>query len=311
MSGIVGRIGGMNRAQKILRHIDKDGYGVEIGPSHNPIASKKNRYKVHIIDHMSREQLIKKYKNHGVNLDKIEEVDFVWKGESYTELTGKAKYYDWVIASHVIEHVPDLISFLNDCDAILKDDGVLSLAIPDKRYCFDHYRPISSISKVIDSHLQKRTNHTPGTVADYYLNVVHRSGKIAWDVHAEGKYGFMHASENILQKMNSVIHENAYFDLHAWCFVPHSFRLIIYDLFCLGFIPFKEVDFFRTDGCEFYITLGKKGQFPSKSRLEMLETIESELKNSKSIKQQLSTPIFRGLDVARKLKRAAISYLRD
>ena len=301
----------MNRAQKILRHIDKDGYGVEIGPSHNPIASKKDGYKVHIIDHMSREQLIKKYKNHGLNLNKIEEVDFVWKGESYTELTGKDKYYDWIIASHVIEHVPDLIGFLNDCDAILKDDGVLSLVIPDKRYCFDHYRPISGISKVIDSHLQKRTNHTPGTVADYYLNVVHKSGKIAWDVHAGGEYGLMHASEDILQKMNSVTHENTYFDIHAWCFIPHSFRLMIYDLFCLGFIPFKEVDFFQTNGCEFYINLGRKGKFPNKSRLEMLETIESELKNSKSIKQQLSTPIFRGLDVARKLKSAAISYLRN
>ncbi len=276
----------MNRQKKILRHIDKNGYGIEIGPSHNPIAPKNDGYRVHIIDHMSREQLIAKYRNHGVNLNKIEEVDFVWQGESYTELTGKTKHYDWIIASHVIEHTPDLIGFLNDCDTILKDDGAISLVVPDKRYCFDHYRPITSISKIIDSHFQKSTSHTPGTVAEYFLNVVSKSGKIAWDSCTTGEYNFVHSLENALQGMESVVNENAYLDVHAWCFVPHSFRLIIHDLFCLGLIPFKEVDFHPTDGCEFYITLGRRGQGVNKTRIEMLEIIESEIKDGVDIKEQ-------------------------
>ncbi|KOP23739.1 hypothetical protein AMR41_24740 [Hapalosiphon sp. MRB220] len=276
----------MNRKKKILRHIDKDGYGIEIGPSHNPIAPKNDGYRVHVIDHMSREQLIVKYRDHGVNLNKIEEVDFVWQGESYSELTGKTKHYDWIIASHVIEHTPDLIGFLNDCDAILKNDGVISLVVPDKRYCFDHYRPITGISKIIDSHFQQSTNHTPGTVAEYFLNVVSQSGKIAWDSSTTGEYNFVHSIENALQGMKSVVNENAYLDVHAWCFVPHSFRLIIHDLFCLGFIYFKEVDFYPTDGCEFYITLGRRGQGVNKSRIEMLEIIESEIKDGISIKEQ-------------------------
>ncbi len=116
--------------------------------------------------------MIAKYQDHGVNINNIEEVDFVWQKESYADLTGKTKFYDWIIASHVIEHTPCLISFLNNCDAILKDDGVISLAIPDKRYCFDHFRPITGISKIIDSYFQKSNTHTPGTVAEYYLNVV-------------------------------------------------------------------------------------------------------------------------------------------
>ena len=40
----------MNRKEKILRYLNKDGYGIELGPSHNPIASKKEGYKVHIIE---------------------------------------------------------------------------------------------------------------------------------------------------------------------------------------------------------------------------------------------------------------------
>lgn len=272
-------INSISRENKILRHIHKNEIGIEIGPSHNPIAPKKNGYKVNIIDHLSREDLIKKYHGHNVNLENIEEVDFVWKGESYSELTGVEKHYDWIIASHVIEHTPDLIGFLIDCDSILKDDGVISLVVPDKRYCFDHFRPITGLSKIIDNHFQKETLHTAGTVAEYYLNVVSKAGNIAWDSTASGDYSFVHTLENAKHGIKSVLNEKKYIDVHAWCFVPHSFRLIIQDLFDLGLIPFQEVEFFPTEGCEFYLTLSRNGKGNDSSRLDLLKIIASEIKN--------------------------------
>jgi len=292
----------MNRKERVLRHINPNGHGIEIGPSHNPIAPKKEGFNVHIIDHMSREQLITKYKEHRVNLENIEEVDFVWRGETYSELTGERKYYDWIIASHVIEHAPDLIGFLNDCDSILKDDGVISLVVPDKRYCFDHYRPITGVSKIIDSHLQKNKIHTPGTVAEYFLNVVSKAGSIAWDPSSTGEYSLVHSLNNALQGMKSVLNEELYMDVHAWCFVPHSFRLIIHDLFCLGFIPLQEVDFFPSEGSEFYITLGRNGKGVNKSRLEMLDIIEAELKDDVPLpKRPSETPFAKTKDFIRRL----------
>lgn len=267
----------MDRKEKILSHIDAYGVGVEVGPSHNPVAPKREGFNVHIIDHLSREGLIEKYRAHSVNLQAIEEVDFVWKGESYSELTKKEKFYDWIIASHVIEHAPDLIGFLNDCDSILKDDGVVSLVIPDKRFCFDHYRPVSAISKIIDASFSKNTIHSPGTVAEYFLNVVSKSGVIAWDASTCGEFNFVHTLDDAVNGMKSVVNDRAYLDVHAWCFVPHSFRLLIHDLYSLGLIPFQEVGFFPTAGCEFYVTLGRKGQGVKKSRMEMLDVIESEV----------------------------------
>lgn len=71
---------------------------------------------------MSREGLIVKYTGHNVNLDNIENVDYICNGEPYVKLVGKSNYYDWVIASHVIEHTPDLISFINDCNEILNEN---------------------------------------------------------------------------------------------------------------------------------------------------------------------------------------------
>lgn len=267
----------MSREEKVLRHINKSGIGIEIGPSHNPIAPKRKGYNVHIIDHMNREGLISKYESHGLNLDNIEEVDFVWQGESYAELTQTQKFYDWIIASHLIEHTPDLIGFLQDCDSILKEDGVLSLVIPDKRYCFDHFRPITGLSKIIDSHYEQNSIHTPGTVAEYYLNVVAQNGNIAWDSKTRGDYSFIHTIDNALQGMDSVLKDKAYIDVHSWCFVPHSFRLMIQDLFNLGLISFQEVEFFPTEGCEFYISLSRNGKGLDMPRLELLEKIQFEI----------------------------------
>lgn len=270
----------MKREQKIFKHVRKDGLGIEIGPSHSPLAPKKQGYKVEIIDHASQEQLREKYSDHNIDLDAIEEVDYVWNGESYADLTGKHYFYDWIIASHIIEHSPDLIGFVNSCEEILNEAGVLSLAIPDKRYCFDHFRPLTGLSQVIDSNLLKQQLHTPGTVAEYFLNVVSRDGKIAWHPAETGIYQFVHSLQDAVSGIESVQKRGAYLDVHAWCFTPHSFRLLIEDLYSLNFIQLREVDFFPTVESEFFMTLSRQGSGPQQSRLDLLKTVERELTQS-------------------------------
>ena len=267
----------MDRKKIILSHLNISGQGLEIGPSHNPIAPKKEGYRVHIIDHMSREELREKYKGHQVELSNIEEVDFVWKGESYADLTGKKNFYDWIIASHLIEHTPDLIGFLINCDEVLKDDGVISLVIPDKRFCFDHYRPITGLGRIIDAYLQKNTLHSAGTVAEYFLNVVSRAGRIAWEPYARGEYSTVHTLEDARNGFDRVIEKKEYIDVHSWCFTPHSFRLIVHDLYCLGLIPVREVAFSAPAGTEFYITLSRTGEGMKPDRLEIMKAMDAEL----------------------------------
>ncbi len=267
----------MNRNATLLEHLDKEGLGLEIGPSHRPAAAKKDGFNVEIIDHLSREGLLSKYKDRNLDLDLVEEVDHIWTGQSYVDLTGNKKHYDWIIASHVIEHTPDLIGFLNECDSVLNDQGVVSLAIPDKRYCFDYHRPITSLSRIIDSHLSENTIHSAGTVAEYYLNVVKKNGSGSWSEHTEGDVEFIHKLEHAVQGMNKVNKHGLYIDVHAWCFVPHSFRLLINDLCDLGLIPFREVSFTPTTGSEFFMTLGRQGSNFNLSRNEAASQVEAEM----------------------------------
>jgi len=268
----------MTREEKLLLHVKKSGVGVEIGASHAPIASKRSGYTVHIIDHATRTELIEKYKDEDVKLDNIEEVDFVWKGESYAELTGRTNFYDWIIASHVIEHVPNLVGFINSCDEILNENGVLSLAVPDVRFCFDYFRPVSGLSKVLDAHYQDHKVHTPGAIAEFRLNLVNKDGLPGWgeNTFLKEKYSFTNSKDSVLEYLEKADTNNGYEDCHTWCFTPHSFRLLMRDLYDLGLIRMREIGFFPSEGCEFYIALSRNGQGSDLTRLELLQEIDKE-----------------------------------
>src|SRR5262245_51434967 len=42
--------------------------------------------------------------------------------------------YDYIAASHVIEHVPDVIGWLRALHRLLRPSGVVFLVVPDKRF---------------------------------------------------------------------------------------------------------------------------------------------------------------------------------
>lgn len=271
----------VDRKQKIMSSLKSEGKGLEIGPSYSPVAAKKDGYNVEILDHCTKEELIAKYGEHFVDHDAIEKVDYVSHGEPYAELIGRRNTYDWVIASHVIEHVPDLIGFINNCADLLSEDGILSLAIPDKRYCFDRLRPISGLSQTIDCHLEKRTTHSKGKLAEYLINVVRLDKDIAWkpEIALEQSYeriSYVHTLEQVIQEMEKVELSGEYYDLHAWCFTPNSFRLIIEDLYNLGFIKLREMKFDPGDGFEFYVTLAANGNGHGIERRTLARRIEVE-----------------------------------
>lgn len=269
----------MKRTDKILSRIARAGQGMEIGPSYNPIAPKSEGFTVDVIDHMSKPSLLEKYRGLGVPDDRlalIEDVDYVWQGEDYRTLTGKTQYYDWIVASHVVEHMPDLIAFLQQCDAVMKSTGVLSLVVPDMRYCFDHFRPLASLSNVIDKHVNTEQRHSPGTAAEFYLNAVSRGDNILWSKKSMDGFKLTHGLDDALRAMEQALQGGVYEDYHSWCFVPHSFRLMIQDLHDLGLIPFQELEFFPTAGYEFFISLSREGGGIDIPRLDVLNIIKSE-----------------------------------
>lgn len=227
------------RELRFLDGISKDQKGLEIGPSHHPAAPKKCGYAVEIVDWLDQNGLKEHYRNDGINLDAIEPVDYVWHGESYYELIQKDNYYDYIIASHMIEHSTNLAGFFNDCSKLLKKEGVLRLAVPDKRYCFDHYRHTTGLAEVINNLYTPCPLQSAGNVAEYYMNAVSRKGRISWNKpvlpiidfvrkHHNKSYKPVHDTGTVLYNIQKA-YENNYIDIHHYVFTPASFELLIYD----------------------------------------------------------------------------------
>jgi predicted SAM-dependent methyltransferase len=266
-------LGGMSRVAKAMSLLDKRGLGLEIGPSHNPVAPKNKGFNVHVLDHLDADALRIKYKDHGVKLENIEDVDFVWNGEPLHELIGQQSHYDWIIASHVVEHVPDLISFLQQCETLLKSDGILSLVVPDKRYCFDYFSSSSSTGNLLDAYAEKRVRPSHGQVFDHISNASKRNGNIAWSLDGQGgadelAHTFAEAHAHWARSISTT----DYIDVHCWRFTPASFRLLVSDLLGLGLTNLVVKAEFDTTGCEFFVSLGRKSETSMKlDRLAALQ----------------------------------------
>ncbi|MCL2819428.1 MAG: hypothetical protein FWD38_01130 [Oscillospiraceae bacterium] len=271
----------MDRRDKIISKCNLNGAGLEIGPSINPVVPKCDGYNIETIDHTDKKGLIEKYSSHGINLDKIEEVDYVWNGESYKELTGKINHYDYIIASHVIEHTCDLIAFLCDCSELLNENGVLSLVIPDKRFCYDYFRPVTCISQVIDRHLSKCTFNSPGSVYDYYSSVCFCGDNLAWEgLHPPFDVGLAYDTSDAKEAYLEVLNNEKYIDIHNWVFTKNSFELIIHNLNCLDLIDLVVAESFDTKGHEFYVSLVKRDvpfQSSKEERLRLTLNAKNEL----------------------------------
>ena len=257
--------------------IDVDGVGLEIGPSYNPLLPKAAGFRVEVVDYTDANGLRARYKGSAhADISKIEEVDHVVDVKSLHATVGRTKHYDYIVASHVIEHTPDMLAFLKDCEALLKPSGVLLLAVPDKRHCFDVFQPLTSTGAVLQAHLDRRTRPALGSIFDDRAYNAVRDGRIGWPAGDGGQLSFFLD----LQKAATCFatdRENAgYVDVHVWKFVPSSFRLILNDLYEIGEIWLREREFFPSVGNEFYVTLSLEAQGSGVDRLTLAKRMLAE-----------------------------------
>ena len=229
--------------------------GVELGPSFSPFVTKASGADITIVDHADADTLRAKYAVHGVDVNAIEEVDVIWSGGSLRDAIADRGPFDYLIASHFLEHVADPMRFLDDCYDLLKPGGVLSLVLPDHRYCFDALRPPTTLGQWYDARETARTSHSPGAVLDHCLHAVHRAGSIAWLPGAEAPLEAVHEIDHVAHMLRVVDKGDEFVDVHAWTFTPESFRALLINASLLDLCRFEIAHEIGTVGFEFYVTL--------------------------------------------------------
>lgn len=252
----------LNRSEILLAPVPRHGRVIEIGPSFSPIAPKSAGWDAHTLDHLTREGLVAKYTGHpGVDVSRIEDVDYLWSGGSLSDAVPPAMHrtFDALIASHVIEHTPDLIAFLDSAATLLKPEGIVILAVSDKRYCFDYFQPLTTTGQVIDAHADRRSRHSRRLAFDYVAYAVENGGVGAWGQTPSQGLRLMHSIEQARDIFTSIEVAGEYVDLHAWRFTPASFELMLLELARLGETDWRVERTTAAEGCEFFAWLRRGG----------------------------------------------------
>ena len=66
-----------------------------------------------------------------------------------------SEIYDFVLSSHCIEHLANPLQGLSEWLRVLKQEGVLVLALPHKNGTFDHNRPVTSLTHLVQDFSEK------------------------------------------------------------------------------------------------------------------------------------------------------------
>lgn len=186
--------------------------------------------------------------------------------------------FDLVLASHVLEHTTSVIDFINECARLLAPGGVVSLVVPDQRFCFDRFRQRSSIASVIDASFDPKPFHTIGTLTEFALFAVRHRGTTSWAPQHWGDYDLVNDAQEV-RRIAGQADSGRYVDVHHWVFTPHHLRLMLHDLADLGYVQLREAYWHDTIGHEFFINLTRDGSGPGVSREELLSLADAELRS--------------------------------
>jgi len=121
------------------------GAGLEVGALHNPMPVAAG-VKVQYIDRKPEAGLREEYRRHA-ETPRVP-VDVVDDAGMLSSIANASQ--DFVIASHVIEHMESPLLALTNWLRVLRAGGTLYLAIPNRSHTFDRKRPVTSFAHVLN-----------------------------------------------------------------------------------------------------------------------------------------------------------------
>lgn len=250
------------RREEILRHISKNDKGLEIGPWFAPLAPKSEGFNCLTLDVFDGDTLRKKAaEDPNIAPEKIpfiQDVDIVGTSTDIAQLVAarnELSTFDYIVSSHNFEHLPNPVRFLEGCGQALKPGGLLSMAVPDRRACFDHFRPNSRLSEWLQAYFENRSQPTLAQQFDQASVTSLHPGRRS---RRKAERTLRAAYDAWVSRKNLEL--TPYCDTHCWTFTPTSFELLILELSFLGLSPFETLSVSPTIGNEFFVHLRNVGK---------------------------------------------------
>src|SRR6266536_4434727 len=227
--------------------------GLEIGALHNPRlpVGHRNSY---FVDRATADELRVKYAEDPAmtaHTAEIVDVDYVWRpGTRLRDAVGADAPFDFVVASHLIEHIPNPIGWFQQVAEILRPGGIISLVVPDKRFCFDARRDVTVAARWVDAYLRDldqpsyeqiydaEANRVVGVDTATLWNGIDPAGLVRQDVADPDVYAY--------QRCLALSSQTEFIDVHCSTFTPESFVDLFDTAVRLGLVPFEILEVFPT-----------------------------------------------------------------
>lgn len=238
------------------------GLGLEIGPLADPIFLVEE-HDIRYVDVLDQAGLREHYREDpGVTCDDIPPMHYTLTTERgvvpLAEAVRREAPYRYVVACHVIEHVPDVIGWLADIAEVVVDDGLLLLVVPDKRCCFDFYRQQTSVGQMLLAADSRDATPSVRAVYDHFRDAASVSAADTWNGIPPQPLtaARLHTMDLAWAQVNSA-RGGHYVDCHVWTFTPHTFVEQISDLGLLSVTDFRIEALLPTppNSLEFYAVL--------------------------------------------------------
>ncbi|MGC9525768.1 MAG: methyltransferase domain-containing protein [Limnospira sp.] len=249
--------------------------GLEIGAFDRPFFSP-GQGDISYADYRTTQEL-KKLANDtpGHNANFVVDVTY---NLSKINLSDIPKKHDYIIASHVLEHTPNMIGFLDQISDLLKDTGFAFFVIPDKRYTFDCLKPLTSLGEILENHFNnlERPSFRHVFNSNYYNRPLKPGDVWAGKTNSESLSRIPRDVKQLISTAEKS--KNSYIDTHCNIFTDVHFYDVISELIKYNLVNFAKAEVYQaqTGFIDFLCILWKSesktsdihGLFPDlKSRL--------------------------------------------
>ncbi len=214
--------------------------GLEIGAFDRPFITPREG-QIDYSDYRNTEEL-KQLAKSAVGHDPkfVVDVTYDLKQISLSDIPQK---YDYIIASHVLEHTPNMIGFLNNIAHLLADNGFAFLMIPDKRYTFDCLKPVTTLGELLENHFNSLDKPSFRQVfnGSYYNRPINASD--VWSGKIQDSQSLARVPRDLKEIISKALQsKESYIDSHCNIFTDVHFEDVISELIQGGLLNFSKAE---------------------------------------------------------------------